>query len=165
MATKQQTIVIQTRDEADAALREIANLERQATYLQTRLNEKIAALKLKFVEDCGTLQKTLKRWLKALEKWATKNKEKEFPEESKTLELNFGKIYFKWTPYRIEFDVEENTVIERLRARKMDSCIRVVTEVNKEALENSPDEVLKAVGARRERDDKFHHEVKSEEVK
>jgi phage host-nuclease inhibitor protein Gam len=93
-----------------------------------------------------------------------KDKE-EFPGESKTLELNFGKIYFKWTPYRIEFDVEEETVIERLRARKMESCIRVVTSVNKEALEAYDDDVLKKLGCRRERDDKFHYEVKREEGK
>lgn len=41
--------------------------------------------------------------------------------EFKTLELNLGKIYFKWTPYRIEFDVKEETVIERLRAPKIES--------------------------------------------
>jgi hypothetical protein len=103
--------------------------------------------------------------VKALEKWATKNKEKEFPGESKTLELNFGKIYFKWTPYWIEFDVEEETAIERLRARKMEGCICVVTSVHKKALEAYDDDVLKKLGCRRERDDKFHYEVKREEGK
>jgi hypothetical protein len=47
----------------------------------------------------------------------------------------------------------------------MESCIRVVTSVNKEALEAYDDDVLKKLGCRRERDDKFHYEVKREEGK
>ena len=47
----------------------------------------------------------------------------------------------------------------------MESCIRVVTSVNEEALETYDHDVLKKLGCRRERDDKFHHEVKREEVK
>jgi len=51
-----------------------------------------------------------------------------------------------------------------LRARKTESCIRLVTSVNKEAPETYDDDVLKKLGCRRERDDKFHYEVKREEV-
>jgi len=161
---KVEKIYIETRDDADAALREMAELERKIAERQTAVNDRVAALKLDLVEKCGPLAKVLKGWAKALEKWATKNKDKEFPEESKTLELNFGKIFFRWTPWRIEYDVSEETVIERLRARKMESCIRVVTTINKEALEAYDDDVLKKLGCRRERDDKFHYEVKAEKV-
>ena len=158
-------IEITSRDDADRALKLMGEIEALISDAETRYNELIDKVKEEMVEECGPVKKTLKKWVRALEKWTTKNKAREFPEDSKTLELNFGKIFFKWTPWRIEFDVAEETVIERLRARKMESCIRVVASVNREALEAYDDEVLKKLGCRRERDDKFHYEVKKEEVK
>jgi hypothetical protein len=47
----------------------------------------------------------------------------------------------------------------------MEHCIRVVTSVNKEAPETYDDDVLKKLGCRRARADKFYYEVKREEVK
>ncbi len=50
---------------------------------------------------------------------------------------------------KIVLKLEEATVVERLRARKLTSCIRVIEEVNKEALENYPDKEIEAVGCER----------------
>ena len=52
-----------------------------------------------------------------------------------------------------------------LRARTRESCIRMLTSVNNEALEACDDDVLKKLGCQRGRDDTFHYEVKLEEVK
>ena len=58
------------------------------------------------------------------------------------------------------------TVIERLRARKMLSCIRKKEEVDKEALENYSDQVIAEVGCKRSQGkDKFYYEIKREGIK
>jgi hypothetical protein len=55
---------------------------------------------------------------------------------------------------------------ERLRAKKMHTCIRTVEEVDKEKLASYDVEVLLDVGCERTKPkDKFWYEVKREEVK
>ena len=156
-------ITIKIAVEADEGLKMIGALEDFVSTREIEHNATVAEMKAELVERCGPVKKSLKRWVAALKKWATKGAE--FPEGSRTLELNFGCVWFRWTPWRIEFRLDEETVIERLRARGMTSCIRTVESVNKEALEAYDDDVLKAVGAYRDRDEKFYYEVKREEVK
>lgn len=157
------TVRIQSQNDADVALKCIGTLEDFIRDRESHYNERVAELKTEMVERCGPIKKSLKKWIAALKKWAEKGAE--FPDGLRTLELNFGKIWFRWTPPRIEFRVEEETVIERLRARGMVSCIRVITSIDKEALAAYDDDVLKEVGAYRDQEEKFYYECKREEMK
>jgi hypothetical protein len=86
--------------------------------------------------------------------------------DGKSLELNFGTIGFRLPKAAIKLVLGVENIIERLRAKKMHTCIRTVEQVDKEALANYDDEVLLDVGcARTKPKDKFWYEVKREEVK
>ena|SRR3990167_1528591 len=159
-------ISIQSAAEADVALKEIGKLEDFVAAKEANFNSEVAALKAAMVEKCGPVKKTLKRWIPALAKWAARAIPGDDGErKARGLELNFGWVRFRWTPPAIKFKVEEETVIERLRARGMISCIRTVASVNKEALEAYDDDVLKTVGAYRDQEEKFYYEVKREEMR
>ena len=80
---------------------------------------------------------------------------------------NWGKIGFRWTPWRIvalkKLKVER--IIERLRARKMAHLIRKTESVDKEKVLNYDNETLAPLGMKKVHKDEFFYEVKREEVK
>lgn len=165
-AAKVEQIKVLTREEADVALREIAETENLIAARERQINERINALKARLVEDVGPAKKILKRLVRALEKWAGKEiPASDSKEGPRGVTLNFGRLWFRWTPPAIKFSAEEETVIARLEARGLNSCVRVEKSVNKEVLETLDDETLKAVGAYRDQEEKFYYEVKREEVK
>ena len=164
--TKVEQIKILTREEADGALREIGQTEDVIAHRERLANERINALKALLVDGVGPAKKILKRLVRALEKWAGR----EIPaadsrEGPRGITLNFGRLWFRWTPPAIKFSADEETVIARLEARGLKSCVRVEKSVNKEVLETLDDETLKAVGAYRDQEEKFYYEAKREEVK
>lgn len=159
-------ISLNSTAEADEALKMIGALEDFIGAREAKFNAALAELKIGLVESCDPVKKSLRRWIAALKKWAARAIPGDDGErKARSIELNFGWVRFRWTPPAIKFKVEEETVIERLRARGMISCIRTVESVNKEALEAYDDGVLKAVGAYRDQEEKFYYEVKREEMK
>lgn len=158
--------IVNTRDHAETALKTIGWLERFVAARESRYEAKVAEMKSALVEQCSPMKKSVKRLIKALEKWAAG----EIPaadsrEGPRGLTLNFGRVWFRWTPPAIKLSVDEEIVIARLKARGLDSCVRVVESINKEVLETLDDEDLKVVGAYRDQEEKFYYEVKREEVK
>ena len=159
-------ISIKSAEQADQALQQIGELEDFIRAEESRYNEREAELKSDMVERCGLVKKTLRKWVAALKKWADVEIEAPSSKDGpRSLEMNFGWVRFRWTPPAIKFKLEEETVIERLRARGMTSCIRVTVSVDKEALAAYDDDILKAIGAYRYQEEKFYYEVKREEVK
>lgn len=162
-AKKQQMIVIECRDQADMALQRIGQLQRFLTEAEAKADEEVDVIRTTLVEGTELQRGALKENEKALRAWTMKC-EKHWV--SRTLELVFGKVWVKKSPPKIVLNLEEETVVERLRARGMRTCIRVIEEVNKEVLANYDDKTIEAVGCtRKQGKDKFYYECKAEEVK
>ena len=71
-----------------------------------------------------------------------------------------------FTTRRVESQAHRRKYHERLRAKKMHTCIRTFEEVDKKALANYDDDTLVDVGCERTKPkDRFWYEVKREEVK
>lgn len=164
MGKKQQTVVvIETRDDADRALQRLGELARCIESMEQDAEDSINAIRQALVEESENARKALVLNEAALKAWAKRDVK---TWAGKTLDLVFGSMSFRTPPPSIKLLLEAETIVERLRARRMTTCIRVKEEVDKEALENYSDEVIEAVGCERKQGkDKFYYECKAEEVK
>lgn len=159
-------ITVASYADADEALKMIGELEDFVSACEAKFNATVTELKAELVEKCDPVKKALRRGISALKKWAARAIPGDDGErKARSIELNFGWVRFRWTPPAIKFKLEEETVIERLRARGMHSCIRTIEAVDKDVLAAYDDDILKAIGAYRDQEEKFYYEVKREEVK
>jgi phage host-nuclease inhibitor protein Gam len=163
---KQNTIVIETRDDADRALQRIGELERFIEGAEKDAGDAIDLIRERLVDDTDIQRETLAQNEAALEAWATANKEQLF-KEPRSMELNWGKIGFRWTPWKIKFlnKLKVKTIVEKLKANKMSRLIRTEESVDKEKALNYDNETLAPLGMKKVHTDEFFYEVKREEVK
>jgi phage host-nuclease inhibitor protein Gam len=154
---------ITSREDVDAVLEAMGRAQAMIEAEELEAESKITDIRAKLVDKTAPLRISLAGSEKALKAWA-KGDYKSWP--AKSLELNFGTIGFRLPKAAIKLKLAVENIIERLRAKKMHTCIRTVEEVDKEALANYDDEVLLDVGCERTKPkDKFFYEVKREEVK
>lgn len=158
------TICIENRDDADRCLQRIGQLERFLEDAENDAEADIERVRVTLLKETAIQRDALDANKKALEEW-TKMDAKSWGKE-KHLELNWGTVGLRLPPPAIKLKLAVETIIERLRANKMFTCIRTIKEVDKEALANYDDETLVEVGcARTKPKDKFWYETKKEEVK
>lgn len=157
-------VTITSRDEADAALKEMRDLLDWVGAHQIIAEEKINDIREELVDKTKVSLKEITSLEKALQKWAEKDRENW--EGKKTLELNFGSLSFRLSTPAIVFTLKKAAhVIERLKAHSLKHCVRVKESVDKDRLAAYPDDVLKEVGCRRVQKEEFYAEPKREEVK
>lgn len=154
---------ILSREEADLTLREIAVLRKHIEREESVADRITREAREAMIERTAEARKQIAAHEHALREWA-KSDRRHWP--AKSLELNFGVVGWRLGKPAIKLVVAMQTVVERLRARKMISCIRVVEELDKEALAAYDDETIDAVGCRRTQPkEKFWYEIKREEIK
>lgn len=160
-AAKQEVLAIsvKTEDDADKALRAMGRLRDAIAALELSYQIEVRELEERLSEEIAPLKKNLTAYEKALEKWAREDEHNGNWGAARTLKSAIGKIYFRLTPPALRLIRPVEFVLERLRARKMLSCIRVKEEINKEALDAYDDEILREVGCKRTQKDEFYYEV------
>ena len=163
---KKHTIVIANRDEADRALQRLGELQRFIAGVEKEASDQIDVIRKRLVDETATQRETLAQNESALEAWAEANKKDLFT-EPRSVDLNWGRIGFRLTPWKIKFvgKLKVETIVEKLRANKMAHLIRIEESVNKEKALNYNNEALVQLGMRKVQTDDFFYEVKSEEVK
>lgn len=159
----QQVIMIETREDADRALQRIGALERNIAAEEKIASDRIDAIRAELVSDTAHQREVLAANEAALKEWARGDRKNW---DGKSLELNFGTIGFRRPTPAIKLKLKLAAVIERLRAKKMLTCIRTVEKVNKANLAAYDDDAILDVGCERTKPkDKFWWECKKEEVK
>jgi len=123
--------------------------------LKANADEQIAAVKSALKRQSAGYLEDEKNILASLEEFAS-SREEELDGRSK--KLTHGTVGFRRTT-KIVLRNKAATVLRKLRARRLDDCIRVKETVNKEALAAYDDEVLRDVGARRKVEDRFYAET------
>lgn len=161
-AAKKKIETITTQAEADELLRDIGRLEDKIATIHARESEIIRLANERAVAEAKPLIDERKMMVEELEAWAREN-EKEW--EQRTLTLTFGRLYFRLGKPAIKLLRKAETILERLRAQGMQSCIRVKEEIDKEALAAYDADVLSEVGCKRMQRDEFYYEVFRPEVK
>ncbi len=164
--SKRETVKIESRDDADRALNTISILSTQISSREARANDKIEKVRAELVDDTADWRAEMAESEAALEIWATENKE-ELLKEPRSLELNWGTVGFRWTPWKIVAigKLKIDTILAKIRAAKLTELIRTKEEIDKEKAVNYTPDDLARCGLKKTRKDEFYYEVKKEEVK
>lgn len=147
---------IMTQPEADELLRDIGRLEDKIAQIHARESESVRQANERAVAEGKPLIDARKAMVDKLEAWAREN-EKDWP--SRTLELSFGKIFFRASSGAVRLARSVEYVLDHLKARRLFHCIRKTEEPDKEAIKALDDATLREIGCKRERPDYFHYEI------
>lgn len=167
MATrsKPQPLIIATLEQADDALRQLAEIARAQSLIEGDLNANIDMLKAQAKAKTEPLTASRKRLEDALGVFGIQSKGELFTDRKRSLELAFGVIGFrKATSLRLLAKRTWGSVLERIEALGFISAIRIKREVDKTAMADWSDEQLETVGVKREQVDEFFVELKQEEL-
>lgn len=163
--TKPQPLIIGDLNQADEALRKLAEIAREQAVIEGTLNEQIDELKAAAKRQMEPLTASRKRLEDALAVFGTQHKDDLFPARKRSQELAFGVLGFRRaTSLRLLAKKTWGSVLERLEALGFTTAIRIKREVDKTAMADWSDEQLETVGVRREQVDEFFIELKQEEL-
>lgn len=166
MGKKQTTIIIASINDADRALERIGELKRHIAGAENDADEKIAEIRAELVSETKLTREALDQNEAALEAWAEANKGELF-KEPRSRELNWGRVGFRMTPWKIVAigKLKAETIIEKIRAAKLTQLIRSKEEIDKEKALNYSNEDLAKCGLKKKQSDEFFYETKEIEVK
>lgn len=163
--TKPQPHIIGDLKQADEALRQLAEIDREQRQIESGAQAQIDHVKAVAKAQMEPLAEARKRLEEALAVFGTQKKAELFPEKKRSQELTFGTIGFRRaTALRLMAKRTWGSVLERLEALNFTSAIRIKREVDKPAMADWTDEQLETVGVRREQSDEFYIELKQEEL-
>ncbi len=161
--SKPQPLVIGDLAQADEALRQLAEIAREAALIDQGLNEQVDTLKAAAKQQLEPLTAARKRLEDALAVFGIQHKDELFPERKRSQELTFGILGFRRsTSLRLLAKHTWAMVLKRLQDLGQTGGIRTRHEVDKDALRGWTDGALENVGVKRETTDEFYIELKQE---
>lgn len=156
---KAPAIVIQSLDDADGVLREMAECNRTINSIASDLNAGIDQLKGVAKECAAPYQARLRELEESLAAYAAYQKPELF-RSRKSITRVFGTFGFrKSTEIKPQPKNTWGGILDAIKTLGLTQAVRVKEEVNKETLQEWPDERLEVIGARRVSEDKFWVEV------
>jgi phage host-nuclease inhibitor protein Gam len=156
--------VVDDQTQAEGALAEMAALERKMTQADLDAQEICDAAKAKAADIKRPLSARFKELEAAIKKWATMNKSVLFVER-KSLDLAFGVFGFNASTKIQQMNgVSEEETLAKLKQYGFADGIRIIEQVNKEAMETWPEERLSLVGCLRRVSDNWHCKAKQEKI-
>jgi len=163
--SKPRALVIADLKQADAALTELARLERDLAEIEAGMNEKVDQIKTAAGNRAAPLQARRKELGAALATFGELNKTELFGRR-RSLERPHGVIGFRRSTKLLTLPkLTLAMVLEKLKDYGFDDAVRVKEAVDKEAMRDWPEQKLETVGMRRVSKDEFFIEVKTEELK
>lgn len=175
---------IESLDDVNMALKDIGLAQKELDAIDAKANAEIAKIKEKALKDGESLRTKITESASKIQSYAEYNKDELF-KDAKSIELSFGKIgYRKSTKISVKkttldmlkkllddrkLELEKAESEEKRNAitvliTKIQSCIRVKVEPNKESLGLMDDAFLQTVGASRKISNDFFCEANIEEV-
>lgn len=157
--------VVETLEQANVMLAEIAERQRGIDLIKAGLNEKIDGLKTQAEAECAPLLQEMEEREQALARFAEAHKESLF-NKPKSRELSFGELGFRSSTSTVLLNRKWNwgMVVEALKQKRLGKYIRTKQEVDKEAVRALSEKKLAAVGLKVKEVDAFFYEVKEEVV-
>ena len=157
--------IVETREQAEGTMAEIAALGRTLDTLTGTMNEEIDAAKDKAARSAKALEERRKELESGLAVFAKLNRKDLFPDSGKSLDLGFGIIGFRVSTKIVQQSgISAEVTLERLHKFGFQEGIRTKEEVNRDAMKSWTDERLETVGLRRQKSDGFFVEVKEDAV-
>lgn len=155
---------VDDQKQAEGALAEMAALERKIMQATLAMREEVDAAKARAKEIIAPLEARAKELNAAVKRWATMNKSVLFAER-KTLDLGFGVIGFIAGTKIIQMSgVSEEETLAKIKQYNFADALRIIEEVDREAMEKWPDERLALVGCVRRTSDNYQCKVNQEKL-
>ena len=162
--SKPKVEVVADAKQAEAAMMELANIDREIRLIELDAEENIATIKDNAAKELEPHKARKKDLEGALCSYSTLNKGEVFS-KAKTRSTPFGKFGWRKTTKLCPMPkVKLADVLERLRELGEKTAIRVKESVDKVAMTEWPDTKLEGVGMRRVVKDEFFVEVVREDV-
>jgi len=158
-------VSIKDQRQADLALKAIGIAEGRISAVEEKEAEVIRKCKTFMIEKTEHDRKIVKETVKEMERWASKEGKGWFKGKKKSLDLNFGTVGFRMTPWAIQLLEKAEVVIKRLKAKKLFDCIRSKESVDKEELKSCDPKIIEQVGCELTQKEEFFFEVKKDGVK
>ncbi len=164
--SKRKTItapMVQSLEDADKVLAELAALERDACAIKNALNETIDQAKTVAAEKTAPLENRRKELENALASFAAINKNMLF-KDRRSVELHFGSLNIRAST-KVGFLVRGTKweqVIEQLTDKGFLDGLRIKTEVAKDVLSTWENEKLALVGVKKTVTETFGYKLKAE---
>lgn len=156
--------IINTVEEADATLAEIASRKRQISLFEISLKEEVDRLKAECSAQCAPLKQDIEVREQALVQFALAKKEELF-KGKKSRDLTFGTIGFRLSSsLKTARKMTWDRVLGILKDRGLTQCIRTKEEVDKEALRTMSADALAEVGCKLIQEDTFYYELNETEL-
>lgn len=129
--------------EAEQLLADIGRLQRQVVKTEAEMNDVLISIKDKFEKLAQPLNEQIETKFQALHFWAEANRHELLKGKLKTVRLSTGELLWRNTPPAVKFKkgVKVDAIVAALKAAKLNDLVRVVEEVNKEAILAEPDRV------------------------
>lgn len=145
--------------EVNEAMKTIRDLKAQIKRFELQAEEKVSQIKQRLSKQLKPLLQKIEPLENGILAFAEYDKDELF-KKKKTIDLVFGLIGFrKSTKISIK-----KTTLGLLKKLKLKSAIKIKETVNKEAMKDFTDAMLKKVDAERTSEDNFWYEVKEIEV-
>lgn len=148
---------LQSWDDVNAALRQIAEAEIAIAQIEGDMNIKINGIKESADRECGPLREQIAEAGKQIKLFAELNR----PDfgKTKTKALTFGSLGFRQSTSVVIKSALTEKIIDNLRKLGMSDCIKQTETVNKEVLKTYPAEQVIAAGASLKKSDTFWYET------
>lgn len=148
------TDTLKTEEEVELALYELGEVERERVRLKTERDELVARAKEAARQDDKPLSKRSSRLKAALKKY-TKGKLRTWEKKgSRSRQFHNGTLGFRRAD-KIEVPKDEAAFIVRLEQLGLTDCVKVLKQVDLEALGQYADDVIESAGAKRVTKDHF----------
>ncbi len=144
----------------DGALYEIAQRRAGIKAAEAAAEERINAVKAAAAETAAPHLARIEELERAILTFAEVHRETVFARGRKSVELQFGALGYRKST---KISVRKST-LDKLKELGFEDGIRRTEAVNKEAMQDWPDERLALVDARRQADDTFWYEVNELEI-
>lgn len=156
--------VVADRAQAEAALAEIAAIDRKISVIETEMQENIDKAKALASQKANQFTARRKVLADAIAVFAKLNRHELF-DKAKSLDMGYGVIGFRASTRITQIKgVTSEMTLEKLHQFNLTDGIRIKEEINKEAALGWPDEKLELVGLKRQMLDTFFIEIKRDPV-
>jgi len=133
--------VPQSKADAESAIAEIGQHQRERERIQAAMNDELAAIKQKHEEQAAPHNEAIRELSQGVQTWAEANRvELTGGGKTKTAALASGELRWRMRPPKVALRSVE-AVIEALKQLKLSRFVRVKEEVNKEAILAEPEAV------------------------
>lgn len=153
-------LLIDNLDQADQALYEVAQFRARIKAAEAAAEERINAVRRAAAETAAPQLARIQELERAILTFAETHRNTVFTKGRKSVELQFGSLGYRKST---KISVKKST-LDKLKELGFEDGIRRTEAVNKEAMQEWPDDRLALVDARRQAADTFWYEVKELEI-